>query len=507
MKRRTLLVLAVWSILCHQAVSAQASKSGDIIPGLPEKATPLNVVLITLDDLNYDSCGYNGCPIPDITPNIDRLANSGMRFDHAYVVTSMCGPSRAVMLTGRYPHCNGIMGNAQQPPDGWQPPTVPTPNLMRLLRDRGYLTAGILKWKQSFKATDFDITWDEGPYGIHHEDRDPEAFYRRTTECIARARQESKPFFIYVNPVDPHEPWPGTALEAEMLEKWNPTNPPPAPTRRFTQEEVFIPPFLPDLPAIRNHLAPYYTSVHRGDQCVGRILDALRDTGQLEHSLLIFCSDNGMAVPGGKLSMFDPGGRTPLIICWPDQVKPGTRDVGHVVSTVDFVPTILDAVGVPIPAGMNGHSLVPLLKGRDESEWPTTAYLEQNYFNSSQPDQFYPIRSIVSRNYIYIWNAYVRLTKEPRPYFDSGHEVVKMMWNSKDARAIQRASDHTYRPLEQLFRIDVDPGCWENLASQPGSEPVLRQMRAALMEKLSSTDDPHLQLFRSSLPQSDIENR
>ncbi len=467
--------------------------------GLHAAEPRLNVMLITLDDLNYDSLGYNGCPMPGISPNLDRLARSGMRFDHAYVLTSMCGPSRAVMLTGRYPHSNGIMGHGKQPPPGWQPPAVPTPNLMRLLRAHGYFTAGILKWKQSVKAEEFDLTWNEGPYGIHRDDRNPAAFYQRTRESIAQARKAKKPFFLYVNPVDPHDPWPGTAFETELRKKWNPDDPSPPPARYFKPEEVFVPPFLPDLPAIRQHIAPYYASVHRGDQCVGRILDALEDAGERERTLIIFCSDHGMGVPGSKWSMFDPSTRTPVIICWPGRVAPGSRNTTHVISTVDFAPTFLEAVGVPAPVGMDGHSLLPLLAGRSPANWPEHAYLEQNYFGNCQPDEFYPIRCMVTRTHLYIWNAYVSLAKEPRPYYQTDHEVVRLMENSGDARAMQRARDYIYRPVEQLYRIDSDPGCWKNLVGQAASEAVLQKMRAALGEKLSSTADPQWEHFRQTI--------
>ena len=98
---------------------------------------PLNILLLTLDDMGYGTTGVEGCNVPGITPNIDRLASEGILFTHGFVMSPICGPSRSAILSGRYPHCNGVMGHGNQPPPLWQQPDVITPTVTKYLHDMG----------------------------------------------------------------------------------------------------------------------------------------------------------------------------------------------------------------------------------------------------------------------------------------------------------------------------------------------------------------------------------
>ena len=135
------------------------------------------------------------------------------------------------------------------------------------------------------------------------------------------------------------------------------------PSRPFWPSEVPIPGFLPDIPEVRQEIAEYYSSVRRCDDVVGAILDALEASGQAESTLVVFLSDHGMALPFAKTNCYRHSTRTPLIVRWPERVKANTVDQDHFVSSIDFLPTLLEACEVSAPDGMDGQSFLALLHG------------------------------------------------------------------------------------------------------------------------------------------------
>ncbi len=190
-----------------------------------QKEKPLNILLLTLDDMGYGTTGVEGCTVPGITPHIDNLASEGMLFTHGFVMTPICGPSRAAILSGRYPHCNGIMGHGEQPPALWQQPEIVTPYISQYLHDAGYTTGALLKNRRSRQFNEWDMVYDESPFGVGFHDRNPNSFFERAKSFFESAKEQGKPFFLYANPIDPHRPWVDTDQEKEMLDKWNPHRP------------------------------------------------------------------------------------------------------------------------------------------------------------------------------------------------------------------------------------------------------------------------------------------
>ena len=142
----------------------------------------------------------------------------------------------------------------------------------------------------------------------------------------------------------------------------------PPVSRTFTPDEIEIPRCLPDIPDVRREIAEYFAGVYRSDEAVGRILDALDDSGQAENTLVMFLSDNGMAFPYAKTNCYLNSTKTPWIARWPGKIRPGTVDREHMISTVDFMPTVLEAAGLPLTAGMDGRSFQPILQGESQPE-------------------------------------------------------------------------------------------------------------------------------------------
>jgi len=460
----------------------------------PAAQRPLNVLLLTLDDMGWATSGVEGCRVPGVTPHIDKLASEGILFTHGYVMVPMCGPSRAALLTGRYPHCNGMMGHGKQPPESWVGPAKKTPALSTYLHGRGYRTGAILKYKRTAFLNTWDVTYDEMPYGVGFHDRNAKSFYDRTLAFIAEAKQMDRPFFLYANPIDPHDPWADTQQEKELLDEYNPDNPFPRPGRRYSPEEVEVPACLPGSPGMKKNMAPYYEALHRGDECVGGILRALEDSGQAEHTIVVFLSDNGMGVPGAKNTLYQHGTRTPIIMKWPGKIRPGKVDDRSIVSAIDIMPTVVEACGLPPVEGIEGRSVFEVITGSKEVAEREYALTTFDYWGDSTPKQFYPQRSIINKEFCYIWNGYVRIS--------NGEKVVPMPWNDvvqagneNDSKLAARLAYYMDRPVEEFYDLSKDPGCWNNLINDPDYKERVAHFRKALKQEMVRTNDPQKENF------------
>jgi N-sulfoglucosamine sulfohydrolase len=458
-----------------------------------KKGNGLNVLLITLDDMGYGTSGAEGCKVPDITPNIDNLASGGILFTHGYVSVPMCGPSRAAMLSGRYPHCNGIMGHGVQPPPLWEEPLVKTPLFATYLHDNGYRTGAILKNRRCGDQM-WDVRNHEFPYGVGFHDRNPNSFYERTKAFITQAKEMDKPFFLYANPIDPHEPWVDTGQENHMLDNWNPLNKYPDPGRRYTPTEIEVPECLPDLLAVRINLVPYYESLHRGDECIGGILKALEESGEADNTIIIFLSDNGMCAPAAKNTLYQHGTRTPIIMKLPNKIKPGVVDKNSIVCAIDIMPTVLEALDLPAVKGIEGHSVYDVATGKKERSDRDYAFTSFDYWDSSEEKDFYPQRSIINKDYCYIWNSYVqRFSGEktmPSPWFG----VVQSSVN-ENAQLTEWTERLRKRPVEEFYDLKKDPGCWNNLINDDKYQDQINDFRSHLMMEMQQTNDPERYYF------------
>ena len=207
-----------------------------------------NIVLITADDLNFDSVGVYGCEVPGITPNIDALARRGIRFAHAHVNIAVCQPSRQSIMTGRYPHRNGA--------EGFEPIDEKVRTLQESLRAAGYVN-GILGKEVHLRPThkycwDYFVTESQLASGAGIG-RSPEQYYKRSKAFFELAKDRKKPFFLMANIHDPHRPFAGSQQEKRQWARDLPKF-----TRQLKGSEVPIPKFLADLPDVRKEIAEYY---------------------------------------------------------------------------------------------------------------------------------------------------------------------------------------------------------------------------------------------------------
>ncbi len=435
------------------------------------RASP-NIVLITADDLNYDSVGVYSCEVPGITPNIDGLARRGMRFTQAHVNIAVCQPSRQSIMTGRYPHRNGA--------EGFDPIDEDVPTLQESLRAAGYLN-GILGKEVHLKPRhkycwDYYITESQLASGAGIG-RSPEQYYQRSKAFFELAKDRKRPFFLMANIHDPHRPFAGSNQEKRQ---WG--HDLPKFTRQLKGDEVPIPKFLVDLPGVRKEIAEYYTSVYRCDQSVGAVVKALKESGLEGDTLVMFISDNGMAVPFAKANCYLSSTKTPWIVTWPGRVKPGTVDAEHLISGVDYMPTILDALGIEGVDGMDGSSFLPLLRGEEQAE---RRYVFTE-FHKTFARRCFPMRCVQSRRLGYIVNFWAGRTGAMRMDSTGGltFKAMKRAGDS-DPEIAARVALFEHRVLEELYDFEKDPAGLRNLIADPRYQKELETLRTVLEKQLS----------------------
>jgi N-sulfoglucosamine sulfohydrolase len=484
-----------------------------------------NILLILVDDMNWDSPGFAGGVMPDATPHLDRLALQSRYFTKAHVTVAVCQPSRQSMMTGLYPPNNGALG--------FKPIAPGVPTLSGLLADSGYFNAvygkiGHMQPVQQFRWDMLESDLDKrATLGLG---RNPDFAYRCTREFIRRAKAAGKPFFINANAADPHRPFHGSNDEKGRFKKI--MNDYPDPSKVYQPGEVPVPPFLPDLPGIRNEMAQYASSVRRADDVVGATLRALKESGEADNTIVMFLSDNGMPFLFGKWDVYANSTRTPLLVRWPGNVNPG-RDDEHFVSAVDLMPTLLEIAGVKAPANLDGRSLLPLLEDQPVDDWrevvitahyeavlygfalkgiakrekKTLQQLQREYEKkgwvvreNADGTMDLPInkRAIHMDEFVCIYNPWAVYNMENRG--ESGETLHAMKVAAENDDAVkQRLDFYLNRIPEEFYHESKDPHCLDNLSDNPEFAPKLEAARLQMQEWMDANDDPNADEFRRFL--------
>ncbi len=446
---------------------------------------PLNVLLITADDLNCDSLGVYGCKVPETTPRLDRFAAEAMRFERAHVNIAVCQPLRSVIMTGKYSHRSGGEGFHKLRHPGQ---TI----LPQVLREAGFEVGILGKVGHSTPYKDFawDMALDQFDLGAG---RNAKLYQREARRFFTRAKRRGKPFFLMANSHDPHRPFANSTQERGLRKKKLTLA---RPSRPFWPSEVTVPGFLPDIPEVRLEMAEYYSSVRRTDDIVGGLLDALDASGQAGHTLVLFLSDHGMALPFAKTNCYRHSTRTPLMVRWPGQITGGSVDGDHFVSSIDLIPTILEALAIEPPPGIDGRSFLPVLRG--ESQERRDRVFTQ--FHQTSGKKRYPMRSVITAAGGYIFNAWADGETRFRNESQSGRTFKAMERAAKDDQAIaQRVKLFLHRTPEELFDYARDPDAMTNLANEASSRETLTKMREILRQWMIETEDPLLEDYEAYL--------
>lgn len=439
-----------------------------------EKRLPLNVLFITTDDLGLQLSCYGDKVIK--TPHLDALAASGARFEVAYVAQASCSPSRSAMFTGLYPHANGQYGltNAGKGfalHEEYREQTLPA-----LLKKQGYRTGIIGKLHVApEKCFPFDY---KGVPGARTR------FVKEVAQSASKFfRQKGKePFFLMVNYSDPHasrlDKKSGDWFFERQVEGLpdNPLEPGEAPPWPFQGIEE---------PETLENIANYYNCVMRVDIGVGMLLDELKKSGRHNDTLVIFIGDHGPPFARGKTTCYEAGLRVPFLVRWPGVSKKGTVS-SALVSTVDILPTVLDAVGAPLPEGLHGESLRPVLAKNDA---PWRDYLVGEFqFHGGEP--FYPRRAIRDGRFKLIHNLRAGEAR-PSTGVDGDKAYAASLTEPYNGTDVRAAFETFANPPEfELYDLEADPIEFHNLAGLP----ELREEEARLKSELAAwqreTDDP-----------------
>ncbi len=448
-----------------------------------EAAEKLNLLIITVDDMSADSLGAFGCKLPDTSPNIDRLAAEGLCFRHAHVQVGNCMPSRNVMWSGRYPHNNGVEGF-------YQVPDADYPVLADLMQEAGYFTA--IRHKVSHSTPyhpypSWDLVLDDLPDGTKAHVKDPVSYGVSTARGIEGAKADGKPFCLVINIADPHKPFYAEAKSGETIPD------PHEPSRIFTADEPPTPGFLFEDAVVSKELSHYYSSVRRADDGAGHILKALEESGQADNTLVMFLSDHGMPLPFAKTQLYHHSTHTPLIVRWPGVTKPGDWKDTHMVSAVDFLPTLLDALGLEHPEGIDGRSFAPILKGEGQDGRD----LVIKEYNENAGGSRDPMRAVQTKKLLYLFNPWsngeriMATATNGTPTYRRMAELAEINEN-----IAARHDLYQHRVVEELYDIEKDPDCLVNLLDSPAHQTELAELRTALESWMVRTGDHLLDVFR-----------
>ncbi|MBP61743.1 MAG: sulfatase [Planctomycetaceae bacterium] len=388
-----------------------------------------NILFIMSDDHGYQAMSCYGSKV-NKTPNLDRIAREGMRFDRCFVTNSICGPSRAVILTGKYSHLNGFERNGRTFNGRQQ-------TVARLLQKAGYQTAVVGKWHLRSAPTGFDdyhVLIGQGPYYnppmktpngiVQHTGYTTEIITDEALKWLKNERQKDKPFYLMYQHKAPHRNWqPGpkyldrysdvTLPEPKTLfddyngrtsaasnqtmtisRHLNPNDLKLTAQHGLTDEQrtawdksygpknkEFEAANLEGSDLVRwkyqRYVKDYLRCVDAVDDNVGRVLDYLEESGLADNTIVIYTSDQGWYLGEhgwfDKRWMYEESFRTPLIVRWPGKVKAGSTS-NQMVMNLDFAETFLDVAGAEIPADMQGRSIKNILFGQIPADWRKSVY-------------------------------------------------------------------------------------------------------------------------------------
>jgi arylsulfatase A-like enzyme len=498
---------------CCLAALALLLGGGAVFAADAPKAKQPNIVFIFSDDHAYQAISAYGDPRKLIdTPNIDRLATGGMRFDRCLVPNSICGPSRATVLTGKYSHANGFFNNTNNRFDGSQV-TFP-----KLLQKAGYQTAIVGKWHLVSDPTGFDywqILPGQGAYynPPMNDNGRPVKHAGHVTDVITdlsldwlKARDKNKPFVLMCQHKAPHREWepalrhlghdkdrkypepetlfddyagrgaaekaqdmtiaktmtlrdsklvtPG-ALTPEQKKDWDAYYEPR--NKEFREAK------LEGKDLVRwkynRYMHDYLGCIKGVDESVGKVLDYLDQEGLADNTIVVYSSDQGFYLGEhgwfDKRWVFEESLRTPLLVRWPGVAKPGSVNA-NIVSNLDFAETFLEAAGVPVPAEMQGRSLVPLLNGTTPTDWRTSFYY--HYYE-------YPGPHAVRRHYAVVTERHklIRFYETPGDYWElfdlktDPKEMTNVFGKPEYAKVQKELEEELARLRTSLKVTETDP--------------------------------------------------
>jgi len=438
-----------------------------------ERATPEkpNILWITCEDIS-PYLGCYGDPYA-ITPHLDRLASQSILYTNAYATAPVCAPCRSCLITGLYATSTGTQHLRSEVRLPAQIEPFPKP-----LRAAGYYCSN--NYKEDYNFTDAGI-WDDSSHTAHW-----------------RNRRLYQPFFSVFNLMTTHQGQINGSDEA-FFETYRSKL---SEAERHDSETLLLPPYYPDTPMVRKIWARYYDLITVLDKQVGDLLAQLEADGLADNTIVFFFSDHGMGLPRFKRTLYDSGLHVPLLVHFPQRYQhlaplPPSSRTDRLVSFVDFAPTMLSLVGLPVlPETMQGQAFLGKLRATPRQ------YI---YGASSRVDEVYEMsRCVRDKRYKYIRHFMPHLSYvQPSEYPDRAEIMQEFRKLVAEGKLIgpQEALWRPTKPIEELYDTQADPHEIRNLAESPAHREVLSRLRHELRAWMIETHDTGL------LPEAEMHIR
>ncbi|MFY0652141.1 MAG: sulfatase [Cyclobacteriaceae bacterium] len=448
-----------------------------------------NILFCISDDQSFIHTSIQGTKAIN-TPSFDRIARNGILFNNAYCSAASCAPSRAAILTGR---------NIWELEEGgllFGGLNKKFTTYTHLLKENGYETgytgkhygpANMVdeKYHKQPVAEEYNEIKMDSPEGISKFD-----YSGNFNEFLAK-RDETKPFLFWFGGFEPHRGYKYGKGAAQGKKISN----------------IEVPGFLPDDSVVRNDIADYYVEIEWYDAHLGRMMDALEAIGEMDNTIIVSTSDNGMPFPRAKATCYDYGTHLPLAIQWTGKVKEGLK-IDDFISFTDFAPTFLEAAGINVPNEMTGKSFLDVMlqnkSGQVDPERNRvfTAIERHTY---CRPDGMpYPIRTIRKDDWLYMVNFEPDRWPAGDDDFDSPHQgfygdidagpTREFMIANKDTGTIKHYYDLSVakHPEVELYNVKEDPFQLNNLSGDPQYTNLCTKLRSELFAYLTGTNDPRM---------------
>jgi N-sulfoglucosamine sulfohydrolase len=424
---------------------------------ITETKHPPNIVWISTEDFSP----HLGCYGDKVarTPNIDRLASQGVRFDNVFTTAAISAPCRAGIITGMYQTSIGCMHmrttsyrrGVENPLEFTAVPPHYVKAFTEYLRAAGYYCTNNSKTDYQFSKDPVPASiWDECSNKAHYKNRP----------------DKNQPFFAVFNHLGTHESqiWDISYVKTDP-------------------KKVQVPPYYPDNEIVRRNLAKMYDNTARLDSVVGKLLKELEEEGLLENTVVFFWGDHGDGLPRAKRWLYDSGLHIPLIIRWPGHQKPGSAD-DRLISSIDFGPTVLSLAGVKIPVHMQGKAFL----GEQKAEQRKLVFGARDRVDES----YDMIRSVRSKDYLYIRNFYPNMTFNIWvPYLYKMPIMQEMLRLDAEGKLSENQKKWMapLRPAEELYDVKADPFQLSNLAENANFAKILLKFRQLQDEWTLTTGD------------------
>ena len=457
------------------------------------------------------------------TPNIDRVAREGALFRNAFVCAPSCTPCRSALLSGRYFFNCGqaaILSGAK-----WDPSI---PSFPLLIHDAGYHIGET--WKVWSPGTPNDAPFGGGKFAYERGNL-PNNFSENATKMVSEGkslaeartaieRQVTDSFDAFLKDRKGREPWLYWCGPTTVHRTWIKGSGKALWGIEPNDLQGKLPPFVPDVPEVREDFADYLGEIQAFDSYVGLLLKRLEETGELGRTIVVISGDHGApGFPGGKCNLYDFGVGVTLAIRWPDMTP--DRVIDDYVNLMDLAPTFLDIAGLPMPPGLSGRSLQPLLLSSRSGQidpartWVVTGR-ERHVDNAREGNKPYPQRALRTKDFLYVRNFAadrwpmgdpLAVTDDSAPSQEDLEQNTRLAFADMDAGPtkawlIAHRNDPQWkwhydyafakRPAEELFDLKSDPYQIKNVAGDPKYADAKSRLSGQLMEVLHQARDPRV---------------